>query len=108
MPMGLIPDARESRPEGPPAHEASMLDRASRIDHLERTVDRYRRDLGLMTETLVPTRLNIDDLAIMDRYASSDDQQGLINDRILRIKTLEAMLHLLRENHGGGVYRTVR
>lgn len=67
-----------------------------RIAHIEQSLERYRRDLGLMTGRLEPSPTNLDDHAILDRYSWSDDQPGLINDRRLRIKTLEAMLDLLR------------
>ncbi|MGQ0548830.1 MAG: hypothetical protein ACT4PY_04070 [Armatimonadota bacterium] len=72
-----------------------------RIAHIEQALERYKRDLGLMTGRLTPSLTDIDDGAIMDRLAWSEDQHGLISDRRLRIKTLEAMLELLRERNGG-------
>lgn len=76
-------------------------ERIAHIAHIEHTLERYKRDLGLMTGRLTPSPTDIDDGAIMDRLAWSEDQHGLISDRRLRIKTLEAMLQLLRERNGG-------
>ena len=73
-----------------------------RIAHIEESLERYRRDLKLMTGRVAPSPTNIDDLAILDRFALSDDRYGLISDRRLRIKTLEAMLDLLQERNGEG------
>ncbi|MGH2372671.1 MAG: hypothetical protein ACRDIC_04220 [bacterium] len=78
------------------------MQQPERIAHLEESLERYRRDLKLMTGRAAPSPTNIDDLAILDRFALSDDQPGLISDRRLRIKTLEAMLDLLRERNGEG------
>ncbi|MGH2405323.1 MAG: hypothetical protein ACRDGN_12820 [bacterium] len=75
------------------------LQQPERIVHIEQALERYRRDLDLMTGSVAPSDTNVDDLAILDRFAWSDDQHELINDRRLRIKTLEAMLALLRERN---------
>lgn len=75
------------------------MQQPERITHIEQALERYRRDLDLMTGSVAPSDTNIDDLAILDRFAWSDDQDELINDRRLRIKTLEAMLDLLRERN---------
>jgi hypothetical protein len=78
------------------------MQQPERVAHIQESLDRYRRDLRLMTGRTTPNPTNIDDLAILDRFALSDDQSGLISDRRLRIKTLEAMLELLRERGGEG------
>ncbi|MGQ0569344.1 MAG: hypothetical protein ACT4P5_07400 [Armatimonadota bacterium] len=59
---------------------------------------RYRRDLGLMIGNLAPVLSDPDDLAILEYLAASNDPKGLISDRKLRIKTLEATLALLQED----------
>ncbi len=68
------------------------------IAHLDRVIARYERDLALLTGKLVPIRGDVDDLIILEYFAASDDQQGLIADRRLRIKTLEATIGLLQEH----------
>jgi len=65
--------------------------------HIRRAIVRYRRDLALMLGERVPAEGNVDDVAILERFRSHDDQTELINEWVLRIKTLEAMLELLRE-----------
>ncbi len=65
--------------------------------HVERAIGRYTRDLALLTGRLVPIHVDLDDLALLDFVRSSADPRAVINDRMLRIKTLEATLELLRE-----------
>jgi hypothetical protein len=64
---------------------------------VERTIDRYRRDVGLLTGQIVPISVDLDDLALLDFVGLSVAPEKLINDRKLRIKTLEATLDMLRE-----------
>lgn len=66
--------------------------------HVRRAIDRYRRDLALMLGELDPIEGDLDDLAILERYAGAADKDTLISDRKLRIKTLEATLDILRED----------
>ncbi len=67
------------------------------ITRLERVLDRYERDLTLMSGKLVPLHGDIDDLAILSYFAATSDPQGMLNDRKLRIHTLKAMIDLLQE-----------
>jgi len=67
------------------------------IGHIRQTIDRYRRDLDLMLGEVEPTDGDLDDLAILEQYAAAHDKEGVISDRKLRIKTLEATLEILRE-----------
>ncbi len=70
------------------------------IVRLDRVIARYERDLALLTGKLVPIHGDVDDLIILEYFTASDDPGGLINDRRLRIKTLEATIDLLRETLG--------
>jgi len=72
------------------------------IGHIRRTIDRYQRDLALMLGQLEPLEGDLDDRAILERYAETEDKEGLISDRKLRIKTLQATLDILREDHESG------
>ncbi|HEY3248862.1 MAG TPA: ATP-binding protein, partial [bacterium] len=67
------------------------------IGHLKQTIRRYQRDVELMTGQLSPAPDNLDDLTIMEAFAATTNKQGLISDRKLRIKTLEATLEILQE-----------
>ncbi len=67
------------------------------IGHLKQTITRYQRDVGLMTGHLSPAPGNLDDLTIMEAFAAAPNKEGLISDRKLRIKTLEATLEILQE-----------
>lgn len=67
------------------------------IGHIRQTIDRYRRDLALMIGEIEPTDGDLDDLAILEQYEGAHDREGVISDRKLRIKTLEATLEILRE-----------
>ncbi|MGH2425643.1 MAG: ATP-binding protein [bacterium] len=67
------------------------------IGHIRQTIDRYRRDLGLMLGEIDPTEGDLDDIAILEQYHAADDKEAEISDRKLRIKTLEATLEILRE-----------
>ena len=53
---------------------------------VERTIDRYRRDVGLLTGQIVPISVDLDDLALLDFVGLSVAPEELINDRELRIK----------------------
>lgn len=68
--------------------------------HIRRTLRRYERDLALMQGRMQPSDSNLDDLAILERFASTENRDSLINDRKLRIKTLEATLEILRDELG--------
>ncbi len=68
------------------------------IGHLRRTIDRYKRDLALMQGDVEPIGHDVDDLAILERFEAAEDKETLINDRKLRIKTLQATLEILRED----------
>lgn len=67
------------------------------IAHIRRTIDRYRRDVGLMLGEIEPADGDVDDLAIRERFQASENKKRLISDYKLRIKTLEATLDILRE-----------
>lgn len=69
----------------------------STILWLRHVIRRYERDVALMTGVASPSPENLDDLAILDRYARTSNRRGLISDRKLRIKTLHAMIDLLQE-----------
>lgn len=81
--------------------------RTPAIIHVERAIDRYNRDLALLTGRLVPMRVDLDDLAFLDSITLSLDPQAIVNDRKLRIKTLEATLDMLRETAGYASGRVV-
>jgi hypothetical protein len=68
------------------------------IGHVRRTIDRYKRDLALMQGDVEPIGHDLDDLAILERFEAAEDKETLINDRKLRIKTLQATLEILRED----------
>lgn len=76
--------------------------RSDAIAHVERAVARYTRDLALLSGRLIPIRANLDDLALLDLVASSPEPRTILNDRKLRVKTLEATLELLRESGQAG------
>jgi hypothetical protein len=67
------------------------------IDHLTRTLRRYRRDFALMTGATPPDPANVDDVVLLDYFSSGNDPRAMIVDRMLRIKTLEATVGLLRQ-----------
>lgn len=92
LPERLVPADRSSQ-RGRPTSGA--------IARLDRVIARYERDLALLTGKLVPIRGDVDDLIILEYFAASDDPQGLISDRRLRIKTLEATIGLLQEHVTG-------
>jgi hypothetical protein len=77
------------------------LDRPSRlaeaITRTRRTLWRYRRDLDLMEGRVDPVPSSLDDLAIMEYFAASDDRARTVRDRRLRILTLRATLEALLE-----------
>ena len=68
------------------------------IGHIRRTIDRYERDLALMLGDVEPIEGDLDDQAILERFAGADDKEGLVGDRKLRIKTLQATLEILKED----------
>lgn len=68
------------------------------VGHIRRTIDRYQRDLALMLGELEPLEGDLDDRAILERYAEAEDKEGFISDRKLRVKTLQATLEILRED----------
>jgi anti-sigma regulatory factor (Ser/Thr protein kinase) len=68
--------------------------------HIRKTLRRYERDLALMQGRTRPSDSDLDDLAILERFASTEDRDSLINDRKLRIKTLQATLEILRDELG--------
>src|SRR2546425_10517693 len=70
------------------------------IGHIRRTIDRYERDLALMLGDVEPIEGDLDDQAILERFAGADDKEGLVGDRKLRIKTLQATLEILKEDMG--------
>lgn len=104
-PMGTV--VRMTRLIGTPVREGFPWKVAARpfrtIGHVRRTIERYQRDLALMLGQVDPIDGDLDDLAILERFAASEDKESLISDRKLRIKTLEATLEILREDLGGEV-----
>ncbi len=76
------------------------------MGHIRRTIDRYQRDLALMRGEIEPHDNDIDDLAILERFEASNDKEMLVNDRKLRIKTLQATLEILREDLGNDPSRS--
>ena len=74
-----------------------MDGRTAAMARVERSIDRYRRDVGLLTGRIVPISVDLDDLALLDFAGFSVAPEEIINDRKLRIKTLEATLDMLRE-----------
>ncbi len=74
------------------------------IGHIRRRIDRYQRDLALMRGDVEPIEDDIDDLAILERFQAAKGKESLINDRKLRIKTLQATLEILREDEGDGPF----
>lgn len=101
-PMGTL--VRMTRLHAAPAQEGMPWKVAARpfrsIGHIRRTIDRYQRDLALMLGETEPLDEDLDDLAIMERFHTSEDKDTLISDRKLRIKTLQATLEILREDVG--------
>lgn len=101
-PMGTI--VRMTRLKETPLQEGLPWKVAARpfrtIGHIRRTIDRYQRDLALMLGEAEPMDEDLDDLAIMERFLAAADKEGLIGDRKLRIKTLQATLEILREDLG--------
>lgn len=99
-PMGTLVrmvQLKSGRPrEGRPWTVAARPFRS--IGHIRRTIDRYQRDLALMLGEVEPIEGDLDDRAILERHAEADDKEGLISDRKLRIKTLQATLEILRED----------
>ncbi len=55
-----------------------------------------------MTGYRRPEPGNLDDLVILERYLARPDRAALINEWILRIKTLEAMITLLLAGEDDG------
>jgi hypothetical protein len=47
-----------------------------------------------------PSDEHLDDRAILERFAETEDKKGLIGDRKLRIKALQAMLEELLKEDG--------
>jgi hypothetical protein len=70
------------------------------IGHIRRKIDRYKRDLALMRGDVEPSDEHLDDRAILERFAETEDKKGLIGDRKLRIKALQAMLEELLKEDG--------
>ncbi len=68
------------------------------IGHVWRTIDRYKRDLALMQGDVEPIGPDVDDLAILERFEATEDKETPINNRKLRIKTLQATLEILLED----------
>jgi hypothetical protein len=68
-----------------------------RIVRVDRAIDRYRRDVALLTGRILPVSVNLDDLALLDFVTFSQTPDAIVADRKLRIKTLEAMRDMLRE-----------
>lgn len=101
-PMGTV--VRMTRLKETPLREGLPWKVAARpfrtIGHIRRTIDRYQRDLALMLGEAQPMDEDLDDLAIMERFLGAADKEGLISDRKLRIKTLQATLEILREDLG--------
>ncbi len=64
--------------------------------HIRQALGRYRRDLRLMLgrEEQSSARAGV---VMLDALRAGRVRRGLIGDRILRIKTLEAMLELILE-----------
>ncbi len=75
---------------------------SERVRHIDRAIVRYRRDLGLMIGYRRPEPGNLDDLAILERFLARADRTVLINEWMLRIKTLEAMITLLLAGEDDG------
>src|SRR5713226_8559501 len=70
------------------------------IGHIRRKIDRYKRDLALMRGDVEPSDEHLDDRAILERFAETEDKKGLSGDRKLRIKALQAMLEELLKQDG--------
>lgn len=70
------------------------------IGHIRRKIDRYERDLALMRGDIEPSDEQLDDRAILERFAGTEDKGGLISDRKLRLKALQAMLEELLKEDG--------
>lgn len=99
-PMGTV--VRMTKEKEPPPGGAlpwKIIGRPFRTTgHIRRTIDRYQRDLALMRGEAEPIDDDLDDLAILERFEAAEDRETLINDRKLRIKTLQATLEILRED----------
>jgi serine/threonine-protein kinase RsbW len=102
-PMGTL--VRMTRLRGGRVREGRPWNVAARpfrsIGHIRRTIDRYERDLALMLGDVEPIEGDLDDRAILERFAEADDKEGLVGDRKLRIKTLQATLEILKEDISG-------
>lgn len=70
------------------------------VGHIRRKIDRYKRDLALMRGDIEPSDEQLDDRAILERFAETQDKKALIGDRKLRIKALQAMLEELLKEDG--------
>jgi hypothetical protein len=53
-----------------------------------------------MNGTTAPDPADVDDLVLLDYFSSRDDPHGMLVDRMLRIKTLEATIALIRQVGG--------
>jgi hypothetical protein len=96
--MGAIIHLHLPRKPSPSRRLQSQGATSNAIEHINRAVARYERDLGLLTGKIVPIRGDVDDLMILESFMTSGDQQQFLSDRRLRIKTLEATIELLREH----------
>lgn len=85
-----------SRGEGQPWKVTARPFRT--IAHVRRRIERYQRDLALMRGEVDPIEGDLDDRATLERFAAADDKEGLMSDRKLRIKTLQATVEILRED----------
>jgi hypothetical protein len=66
-------------------------------EHIKEALDRYRRDLRLMLGRRPPSLTKVDDVVMLEHLRADRACRRFIGDRIVRIKTLEAMLELVLE-----------
>lgn len=72
-------------------------DGTAAVVRVRQTLERYRRDVALLGGRLVPMCVDIDDLLFLEFISLSENPREIVNDRLIRIKTLEATLDLLSE-----------
>jgi hypothetical protein len=75
----------------------NAADHAATVMRVRQAIARYRRDLALLGGRLLPMSVNIDDLLFLEFISLTKNPKDVVNDRMIRIKTLEATLDLLTE-----------
>jgi hypothetical protein len=67
------------------------------ITRLRRVIERYERDIGLLSGKVIPLRRDLDDLIVMDDTLRGGPPRDFVLDRRLRVQILRATITLLSE-----------